>query len=337
MVFTSIPCISKSKRRVFISAFVLLLCPLMLWHSLNSKANSFSVLRNTCSTPETHIRKHSYLNLNNLKATTHGKQAGEHILVLTVLDHSEDYLDRYFDLLDASSYPNKLISIGLLLPDSSRQLSEIKTLQDRWRHTFFEIDVFQKDFELDTKIDDISLGLDSKRATIVKSKNFLLTAALKEYHSWVVWMDDKLHSYPATIFSDLMLADADIVVPNCLQYREDGEFWAYDRNNWQESDLSLRKQKDLDVTQVMMEDYNEFAVGRHLLVDMPTQTGIDHKVALDGVGTTFTMVKATVHREGAIFPPFVYQHHLDNEGFAKMAKSMGFTVYGIPGYVIYHY
>jgi hypothetical protein len=70
---------------------------------------------------------------------------------------------------------------------------------------------------------------------------------------------------------------------------------------------------------------------------MPTHTGKDYKVPLDGVGTTFTMVKATVHREGAIFPPFVYQHELDTEGFGKMVKSMGFSVYGIPSYTIYHF
>ena len=68
---------------------------------------------------------------------------------------------------------------------------------------------------------------------------------------------------------------------------------------------------------------------------MPTHQGT--RIPLDGVGTTFTLVKATVHREGAVFPPFVYHHELDSEGFAKMVKSMGFSVYGIPSYTIYHF
>ncbi|RCH93405.1 hypothetical protein CU098_006104 [Rhizopus stolonifer] len=296
----------------------------------------------TSNTSTSTPRKYNYLNLNNLNSTTHGRQAKERILVLTLLQNDQDYLDNYFDLLDISTYPNKLISIGLLVSDSSdntlQKLSEkVQILQTRWRHKFHEIDIFQRDFEIDKRPDDITLVLDSKRAALAKAKNFLLAAALKEYHSWVVWIDVKLHSYPATIFSDLMLADADVVVPNCLQYREDNEFWAFDRNNWQESDLSLKKQQDLDQNEILMEDYNEFAMGRHLLVDMPSHNGLNYKVPLDGVGTTFTMVKATVHREGAIFPPFIYQHHLDNEGFAKMVKSMGFTIYGIPGYSIYHF
>lgn len=69
---------------------------------------------------------------------------------------------------------------------------------------------------------------------------------------------------------------------------------------------------------------------------MPTNLGRLYKVPLDAVGTTFTMVKATVHREGAVFPPYLYQHMYDSEGFAKMVKAMGFTVYGIPSYIIHH-
>lgn len=72
------------------------------------------------------------------------------------------------------------------------------------------------------------------------------------------------------------------------------------------------------------------------MVDMPTHLGSDLKVPLDGVGATFTLVKAHVHREGAIFPAFTYQHQVETEGFAKIAKSMGFSVYGLPGYLIYH-
>lgn len=69
---------------------------------------------------------------------------------------------------------------------------------------------------------------------------------------------------------------------------------------------------------------------------MITHKNLD-KVPLDGIGATFTMVKANIHREGAVFPPFVYQHELNTEGFAKIVKSMGFSVYGLPTYIIYHF
>lgn len=202
------------------------------------------------------MRQHTYLNLNDLNSTIAGKKSGEHILVLTTVGNDEKYLDNYFDLLDKSSYPNKLISIGLLVSDSTDNTLEniyqhVNKLQNRWRNTFYTIDVYQKDFGLASKIDDTSLH--SKRATLARARNFLLSIALKEYHSWVVWVDIQLYSYPASIFEDLMMADADVVVPNCLKKRDDDEFWGYDRNNWQESDASLKYQQKLPSNQVLME------------------------------------------------------------------------------------
>ncbi|OAD05513.1 glycosyltransferase family 62 protein [Mucor lusitanicus CBS 277.49] len=282
------------------------------------------------------MRHHNYMDLNNLNSTRFGKEANEHVLVLTPLQNDERYLDHYFQLLDKTNYPNHLISIGLLVSDSTDDTLEklydtVHRLQNRWRNRFYEIDVYQKDFRLDEKPNDTSLN--SRRATLARAKNFLLTAALREHHSWIAWVDVKLHSYPATIFSDLMLVDGDVVVPNCLLKRQDDEFWGFDRNNWQESDLSLEKQQNAAEHEVLMEGKRCCIIFR--LVDMPTHQGT--RIPLDGVGTTFTLVKATVHREGAIFPPFVYQHELDSEGFAKMVKSMGFSVYGIPSYTIYHF
>ncbi|KAI8970120.1 hypothetical protein BDF20DRAFT_826184 [Mycotypha africana] len=266
----------------------------------------------------------------------------DHILILTLLQNDEEYLDHYFQLIDASSYPNQYISIGLLVSDSTDNTlnilqEKVHSLQNRWRNRFYEIDVYQKDFELDKKKDEAT-ALTSKRATLAKAKNFLLTAALREHHSWVAWVDVKLFSYPSTIYDDLKAVNVDVIVPNCLQKREkDDEFWAFDRNNWQESEMSLQRQQHIPEEDLLMEDYNEYAIGRHLLVDMPTHGNIETKVPLDGIGGTFTLVKANVHREGAIFPPFVYQHNMDTEGFAKMVKSMGYSVYGVPSYIIYHY
>lgn len=202
------------------------------------------------------MRHHNYMDLNDLNSTRFGKEANEHVLVLTPLQNDEQYLDHYFELLDKTNYPNHLISIGLLVSDSTDDTLEklyntVHRLQNRWRNRFYEIDVYQKDFRLDEKPNDTSLN--SRRATLARVKNFLLTAALREHHSWVAWVDVKLHSYPPTIFSDLMLVDGDVVVPNCLLKRQDDEFWGFDRNNWQESDLSLERQQNAAEHEVLME------------------------------------------------------------------------------------
>ncbi|OBZ89311.1 Mannan polymerase II complex anp1 subunit [Choanephora cucurbitarum] len=290
-----------------------------------------------------------FTDFNRLSSSpTKAKQKKEKVLVLTPLKDAERYLDRYFELLDRTSYPNHLISIGFLVSDSSDNTlgsleRHIHQLQSRnkwnWQHQPFDsIKIYQKDFdfELPSERRHTYEMQPLRRSIMARSRNWLLSAAMRADISWVAWIDVDVVEYPVSIFEDLMAADGDVVVPNCLLQREDHAFWAYDKNNWQETDESRKIQETLEDDFVLLEGYYEFPTHRYLMVDMPTDVPKDHKVPLDGVGATFTLVKAHVHREGANFPAYTYQHQVETEGFAKMAKSMGFSVYGLPGYIIYH-
>lgn len=57
-------------------------------------------------------------------------------------------------------------------------------------------------------------------------------------------------------------------------------------------------------------------------------------VNLDGVGGTALLVKADVHRDGAMFPPFPFYHLIETEGFAKMAARLGWRSWGLPNYYV---
>ncbi|KAI8139868.1 hypothetical protein BJV82DRAFT_488300, partial [Fennellomyces sp. T-0311] len=263
------------------------------------------------------------------------RSRGEHLLVLTpLLPENTVFLERYFQLLDKSTYPNHLISIGLLATDTS-SLEEVsvlvRRLQRRWFRRFHEISVYQKNFEFGLNHDD-----PYDLTIMARARNYLLSSALRDFHSWVAWVDVDLVQYPPSIFDDLIKVDKDVVVPNVLEYRQDHSFWGYDKSNWAETDYSLEMQKWVGQDYILMEGYNNVNTGRHLLVDMPTHLGNEHKVPLDSVGATFTLVKSHVHREGANFTPFVYQHQVEAEAFGKAANAMGFSVYGLPGYMIYH-
>jgi mannan polymerase complexes MNN9 subunit len=48
------------------------------------------------------------------------------------------------------------------------------------------------------------------------------------------------------------------------------------------------------------------------------------------------MVKASVHRDGATFPAFPFYHLLESEGFAKMARRLGYTCWGLPQYLVFY-
>ncbi|KAI9317426.1 Anp1-domain-containing protein [Dichotomocladium elegans] len=287
----------------------------------------------------------TYVDLNNIEATPSAKENQEHVLILTPLKNAAPYLPKYFELVDRMTYPKHLISIAFLVSDTDDSTIDILREQandllnrvnpeDRYHH----IAIYEKDFNFELPEDRRhTFELQPlRRSYMARSRNYLLTAALRDEHAWVLWLDVDLVEYPPTILEDLMSVDVDVVVPNCLRETEDNSFWGYDKNNWQETEESLAMQKDLDPDYVLLEGYYEFLTNRNLMVDMPTHLGKLNKVPLDGVGATFTLVKSIVHREGANFPPYAFQHQVETEGFAKMAKAMGFGVYGLPGYLIYH-
>ena len=60
----------------------------------------------------------------------------------------------------------------------------------------------------------------------------------------------------------------------------------------------------------------------HLVSNLPYNVG------------TALLVKADVHRDGAMFPPFPFYHLIETEGFAKMARRLGWKSYGLPNYYV---
>lgn len=80
----------------------------------------------------------------------------------------------------------------------------------------------------------------------------------------------------------------------------------------------------------------------------------DEEVELDGIGGVNILVKADVHRSGSAssetttcgkkltsflginFPCYAFENQAETEGFAKMAKRAGYSVFGLPNYVVWH-
>ncbi|KAF7721292.1 hypothetical protein EC973_004968 [Apophysomyces ossiformis] len=312
---------------------------------MNSMEDNDLASTMTMTTRPTHHGRPTFVNLNDLQATAQGKKKQEQVLILTPLKNAAPYLPRYFELIDRLTYPKHLISIAFLVSDTTDNTIDLLRAQaDEFlnrrspKKRYHRITIYEKDFHFDLPEEERhKFELQPlRRSYMARSRNYLLTTALKDEHAWVLWLDVDVVEYPKTILEDLQSIDGDVVVPNCLLQTEDHSFWGYDKNNWQETEESLAIQQELDPEHVLLEGYYEFLTGRKLMVDMPTHLGALNKVPLDGVGATFTLVKAHVHREGANFPPYTFQHQVETEGFAKMAKAMGFDVYGLPGYLIYH-
>jgi len=111
----------------------------------------------------------------------------------------------------------------------------------------------------------------------------------------------------------------------------------YDYNSWTDTEDSLKIALELGPEEIMLEGYGEKPTYRNLmahLADPPNDRDPDKVMPLDGVGGTVLMVKADVHRDGAMFPAFPFYHLVETEGFAKMARRLGWLCFGLPNYFV---
>jgi len=205
----------------------------------------------------------------------------EKILILTPLKNAESFLDGYFELLSRLTYSHDRISLGFLEGDSTDRTwpmlcDRLPTLQQEFRSA----SVWQKAFGVfippHLPRDTPSIQLE-RREVLAKCRNHLLFRALND-EDWVLWIDADIVEYPPDIIEQLMAAKKDIVVPHCVQQADGSSF---DRNAWRDK-------------------------GRLHIHDLKAEGDL---VPLHAVGGTLLLVKADAHRDGLIFPPFLYGRH----------------------------
>jgi mannan polymerase complexes MNN9 subunit len=160
--------------------------------------------------------------------------------------------------------------------------------------------------------------------------------------SWVLWLDADIIETPPTLIQDLAAHDKPIIVPNCFQRYRDPKTKEmaerpYDFNSWQDSEVAQNLGKKMGPDDILLEGYPEMATYRSLMAYMADGGSRDVEIPLDGVGGTALLVKAEVHRDGAMFPPFPFYHLIETEGFAKMARRLGWKSTGLPNYKVFRY
>lgn len=69
---------------------------------------------------------------------------------------------------------------------------------------------------------------------------------------------------------------------------------------------------------------------------VPATLDTPDSMRLDGVGGCAALVRASIHRKGAVFPAWPVDHQLETEGFAQLAKKLGAKLVGLPKYYVYH-
>ena len=240
------------------------------------------------------------------------------VLILTPLKDATAHLDGYLANLRRLTYPNKRISLGLLESDSADDTypafeQRVPDLRTRFR----SVGLWKRDFgyRLPTHVHRWAPTVQvMRRAVLARSRNHLLFRALDD-QDWVLWLDVDVLEYPPDIIERLLATGKSIVHPNCVCEYGGRSF---DENAWR-------------------------GPAHEFLSDLKHEGDL---VQLDAVGGTMLLVRADLHRDGLIFPPFFYGRKahavppgilmLETEGLAFMARDMGHRCWGMPNLEIRH-
>ena len=292
-----------------------------------------------------------HYHMNNLTTTTDPVGNQEIVLILTPLAR---FYQGYWDNLLSLSYPHSLIALGFIIPKTREGNAATAALQAAVAITqsgteekrFASVTILRQDFDPPIISQDESErhkkeNQRARRSAMSRARNSLLFTTIGPSTSWVLWLDSDIVESPPTLIQDLASHDKPILVPNCFQrYKDDKgrlETRPYDYNSWQDSQQAAELASNMGPDEILLEGYSDMATYRTLMAMVADKSeNRDQRaiIQLDGVGGTALLVKADVHRDGAMFPPFVFYHLMETEGFAKMARRLGWGCWGLPNYFV---
>ena len=329
------------------------------------KRKSAAAAENPLSPPTSAFRKPSsnskgqrspppvvHYQLNNLTASAHPIEKQERVLILTPLAR---FYQEYWDNLLQLTYPHELISLGFIIPKTAEGNTATTALQEAISVTQFgpdeqrfqSITILRQDFQPPIASQDEAerhkmANQKDRRASMSRARNSLLFTTIGPTTSWVLWLDGDIVETPPTLVQDMASFDKPILIPNCYQRyfntdKDAVDVRPYDYNSWRDSDVAQVLASRMGPDEILVEGYAEMPTYRTLMAYMTDKgEGRDQRriMPLDGVGGTALLVKADVHRDGAMFPPFPFYHLIETEGFAKMARRLGWESWGLPNYFV---
>jgi hypothetical protein len=244
------------------------------------------------------------------------------VAILTPIKDVADQAEDYFQRLLKLSFPRRNISVGLLESDSGDETFEAFQKQClKFAPQFGSVHLWKKDFyfQIPKDLPRWHPGIQAKRrAALARSRNHLLFLALADA-DWVLWLDADVIEFLPDIIERLIACGKDIVHPHCVK-KYGGA--SYDLNAWRNR-------------------------GKSHLHDLRDE----ELVELEAVGGTMLLVRADLHRDGLIFPPFYYgpshpfareknpgepKGEIETEGFGLLAADMNLKCWGAPRLEILH-
>ncbi|KAI9031408.1 Anp1-domain-containing protein [Hyaloraphidium curvatum] len=178
-----------------------------------------------------------------------------------------------------------------------------------------------------------------RRAVMARSRNHLLSSALGD-EEFVLWIDSDVSYFPRDVLLRLLETGKDIVVPHCV-IESNGS--TYDRNSWRAegapgSNATADEVRDYWDARTAQSHPQELWVEGYYETGNVHLDGLRNETLsrLDGVGGAMLLVRAEHHRQGLVFPPYVYRGRIETEGLAMAAMDMGVLSWGLPNLEIVH-
>ena len=202
----------------------------------------------------------------------------DQVLILTPVKDAERFLERYFESIYRLTYPRELISLAFLESDSvDNTYSKLAERLPDLRSHFRSGSIWKKDFGFHISANTprwLEHIQKERRSVLARSRNHLLSRALDD-QDWVLWLDVDVAEYPPDIIERLLASGKDIVQPHCVVEYGGRSF---ELNAWRDK-------------------------GKYHMDDLRAEGDL---VRLHAVGGTMLLVRADVHRDGLVFPPFPY-------------------------------
>lgn len=300
----------------------------------------------------------THYNLNLINNDPDSIKYSHKVLILTVMDK---FNAEYWSNLQDLSYPRKNIELGIMVSRQGDYETTLKKLYDiistiqkgEKEEKFKKITILLEETasssnkpidDKEPSSTDPNLNLEiHKRKSMALMKNELLFATLGPEVSWILWLDGRVTKTPTSLIQDLTNHGKPILTTNILRRKDTGndkdqdDFFHPDTlNNWVNSQVSVNMVSDLSKNDILIEGVSIKDTDRPLMRQFyDINSSPLTEMELDSVGTSCTLIRSDIHRDGAMFPSFPFYNLIETEGFTKMAKRLGYQAYGLPNYVIY--
>jgi mannan polymerase II complex ANP1 subunit len=223
---TSLPA-SRRRKKLFARLGVagILVVIIILWFWPSTQLASVFSLGLLSGSGGLELETVRYYDLTTVQGTARGFEREERILLCVPLRDAESHLAMFFSHLRNFTYPHNLIDLAFLVSDSKdrtlevliENLESIQADEDP-KQPYGEISIIEKDFGQKVNQDVESrhgfAAQASRRKLMAQARNWLLSAALRPFHSWVYWRDVDVETAPFTILEDLMRHNKDVIVPS---------------------------------------------------------------------------------------------------------------------------